>query len=359
MLIAAAAAIPASAAETPIKVPDQIKAFCIDFNWGPGGTNGFAGPGVWADADPREHISWYEGLGCNVVQTFAVSCNGFAWYKGGVVPEQPGLKHDFLPEMVKLGHARKMLVMGYFCVGANTRWAALHPHLSHGSPSGIHVPLTTDYLDYLCASIDDALIKTGMDGFMIDWLWSPDPGDCLVCERKMYRELLGEPFPGTSKITEQIKLEFARRAVDRAWRRICETAKRAKPGCIIWVSCSDVGSPVVANSTMLREVDWLMNEATDPAQLDRIKAMTGPATRLIQCVVGWGDLHDARRIAPESRKAGIGVYGFAPPGANSLPRPIADYKSSPIDSFTGNDRNIAALARFYNGLPLGDQPASQ
>jgi hypothetical protein len=29
-------------------------------------------------------------------QSFAVSCNGYAWYKNGIVPEQPGLKHNFL-----------------------------------------------------------------------------------------------------------------------------------------------------------------------------------------------------------------------------------------------------------------------
>jgi len=69
---------------------EPIKAFCIDFNWGPGGVNGFAGPGVWADASPEEHVRWYAGLGANVIQTFAVSCNGYAWYQGGLVPPQPG-----------------------------------------------------------------------------------------------------------------------------------------------------------------------------------------------------------------------------------------------------------------------------
>ena len=58
-----------------------------DFNWGPGGPNGFAAPGLWADAAPVEHLAWYGQLGCNVIQTFAVSCNGYAWYKDGVVPE--------------------------------------------------------------------------------------------------------------------------------------------------------------------------------------------------------------------------------------------------------------------------------
>src|SRR3989304_28218 len=80
--------------------PPPLKAFCIDFNWGPKGINGlvesgawpngFAGPGVWADASPHDHVRWYEGLGANVIQTFAVSCNGYAWYKGGIIPPQPG-----------------------------------------------------------------------------------------------------------------------------------------------------------------------------------------------------------------------------------------------------------------------------
>ena len=68
---------------------EAIKAFCVDFNWGPGGDNAFAGPGHWGDADPATHVAWYEGLGVNTIQTFAVSCNGYAWYKDGEVPEQP------------------------------------------------------------------------------------------------------------------------------------------------------------------------------------------------------------------------------------------------------------------------------
>ena len=96
-------AIPAvTFADEPL--PDEIKAYCIDFNWGEGGPNGFAGPGLWADADPAKHVDWYKALGANVMQTFCVSCNGYAWYKNGVVPEQPGLKHDFLTEVVRLGH---------------------------------------------------------------------------------------------------------------------------------------------------------------------------------------------------------------------------------------------------------------
>ena len=47
--------LPAAAADD---LPQEaIKAFCIDFNWGEGGPNGFARPGLWADADPAAHVA--------------------------------------------------------------------------------------------------------------------------------------------------------------------------------------------------------------------------------------------------------------------------------------------------------------
>ncbi|MCZ7635266.1 MAG: hypothetical protein M5U12_03945 [Verrucomicrobia bacterium] len=72
----------------------------------------------------------YPALGTDVIQTFAVSCNGCAWYQGGTILPHPGLNHDFLPERVRVGHDRQMQVIGYFSLGANTRWGAAHPTLS-------------------------------------------------------------------------------------------------------------------------------------------------------------------------------------------------------------------------------------
>ena len=43
---------PAKSLVVPAPAIKEIKAYAIDFNWGPGGPNGFSKPGLWADADP-------------------------------------------------------------------------------------------------------------------------------------------------------------------------------------------------------------------------------------------------------------------------------------------------------------------
>jgi len=339
---------------------DPIKAFCVDFNWGPGGPNGFAKPGLWADAEPAKHVAWYEQLGCNVIQTFAVSCNGYAWYRNGVVPEQPGLKHDFLTEVVKLGHAKRMRVMGYFCVGANTLWGQQHPDLSYGFPSAYHIPFTDVYLDHLAASIADALRKSCMDGFMIDWVWNPTDavrkkeaaGKWLEAEKKLYEQLMTKPFPGEDKLMPDDKLTYERKAIARCWTRIRSAAKRANPACVIWLSCNKVRDPAIANSPMLKEVDWMMDEAGTPAAMKDVAPMFGPGTRQLLCLAGWGDRHKTREILSDPAMATYGIYGFSRPSPDSLPLPVATYLGRPIESFKGNDRGIATLARYFTGKPF-------
>ena len=344
-------ALHAAAAEEP------IKAFCVDFNWGPGGGNAFAGPGHWADADPAAHVDWYAGLGVNTIQTFAVSCNGYAWYKNGQVPEQPGLKHDFLTEMVRLGHARGMRVMGYFCVGANTRWSKAHPEQSYGDGADFNLVMTDEYLDYLSMAIREALTITRMDGFMIDWVWNPfraresyGKGKWIQAEKDLFAQVMGEAFPGEDQLTQEQYLAFSRRNLDRVWTRIRDAAKGADPECILWLSCYDIEHPSVAGSLMFREVDWLMNEAPHPEKLKSLAQGGGSRQRFIQCLVGWGDQHDAYSAVTRPDPPTRDFYGFAKPGDSSLPLAIADYQDNPIEFFEGNDRNIAVLARYFNGL---------
>jgi len=337
---------------------ETIKAFDIDFNWGEGGPNGFAKPGLWADANPADHVNWYSALGCNVIQSFAVSCNGYAWYKNGIVPEQPGLKYDFLTEEVRLAHQKNIKVFGYFCAGSNTKWGIEHPDLSYGIPSSPHIPFTTQYLDYLCASIKDAIEKTGMDGVFIDWLWNPGttmepypPLQWLDCEQVMYSELTGQQFPGKDKITPEIEHQFRRKAIDRCWKRIRETVKNTKPDCIIWLTSCQLTSSDIAGSDMLREVDWVLNEAGDIATTELVRNMLGPQTRLVTCLANWNG-QDPAKVIPAAIKAKVGLYGFTKPVNGSMMPPVDYYLSVPVDSLKGDARNIALLARTYNNLPF-------
>lgn len=346
------------------KVPEEIKAYCIDFNWGPGGPNDFAQPGLWAEADPAAHVAWYKSIGCNVIQSFCVSCNGYAWYKNGVVPEQPGLKHDFLPEMVKLAHRENMLVLGYFCAGSNSRWGQTRPDMSYGFPSEPHIPYTDEYLAYLDGAIRDAVKKTGMDGFMVDWLRMPTSRQSnsnlwLECEKKLYAQLMGEGFPGESNLSSAQMTEYGRKAVDRCWQTIRRAAKETNPRCLVWLTCCDIHDPHIANSRALKETDWLLNEAGDTARTEAAQKMIGPQTRLITCLASWNN-QDPKVIVPAARKAGIGLYGFTKPTQGNLKPAASFYLQKPAQSFQGDDLNIAVLARAYLGLPQSIvQPAAE
>jgi hypothetical protein len=332
-----------------------IKSYCLDFNWGEGGPNAFAQPGLWADANPKEHIKWYKDLGVNVVQTFIVSCNGYAWYKNGTVPSQPGLKHDFLPEMVKLGHDEGMKVMGYLCIGSNTRWGMENPDYSYGYPADRHIPYTQKYLDYLDELIRDAAAKTGIDGFMIDWFYQPNRssngGKWLDSEKQRYEELMHQSFPGADKITEKDYTTYSRRAIQECWNVIYNAAKDINPNLIIWLTSFDITHPHIINSKMFKQVDWLMNEEGDLEKIDAVKAMVGEDTRLITCLAKWNK-KDAKSVVVQAAQTGVGLYGFAKPDVNSLLPPIDHYLSSSIDDFKDDDRTIATFARVYNNLSL-------
>lgn len=332
-----------------------INSYCLDFNWGEGGPNEFAEPGLWADANPQEHINWYKDLGVNVVQTFIVSCNGYAWYKNGVVLPQPGLKHDFLPEIVRLGHKEGMKVMGYLCIGSNTRWGIENPEYSYGYPADRHIPFTQKYLEYLDAIIRDAVKKTGIDGFMIDWFYQPNRssngGNWLESEKERYEELMGKSFPGVEELSEEDYDAYSRLAIEACWNTIYKAAKETDPNTIIWLTSFDITHPHIINSKMFKEVDWLMNEDGDLNKIDSIRSMVGKDTRLITCLANWNN-KDAKTVVVDAAKTGIGLYGFAKPNKNSLLPSIDNYLLSPIDNFESDERNIATFARVYNNFPL-------
>ena len=325
--------------------PGRIKAFCIDFNWGP---DGFAPPGMYAGASAEKHLAWYRALGVNTIQTFCVSCPGYAWYNSKVAPVQPGMQGEFLKDLVRLGHTAGMRVMGYFCIGANSYWDEQHPDLSHRFPNAISIPFTLPYLNYLERVIYEAVKETGIDGFMIDWVYNashlyPDRHyTWLECEKKMYQDLFGEAFPGEEAMDEGRIHEFNKRATERCWDHIRCAAKSANPDCILWLTCYDLQHPMLKGSRMLREVDWIMNEHPDTEKLARLREAIGAHTQIIQCICGWGDQHDAEKILHDAAFDTLGLYGFARPDPET---------TLPPDDDSGNARNIAAMRKAFRALP--------
>ena len=101
---------------------------------------------------------------------------------------------------------------------------------------------------------------------------------------------------------------------------------------------------------MYKEVDWLMNEAGDMESINAVKSEIGKQTRLITCLANWNK-QDATKIVPAALKAGVGLYGFTKPGANSL-LPLEQILSRPVSELKGDDRNIAVLARAYHGVSI-------
>jgi hypothetical protein len=297
--------------------PRDIRAFCVDYNWDSLGR--FASPGLYGHADPRALVRWHAGLGANVLQTFCVSHNGHAWYQSRIAPVTPGLRGDFLRDVAELGAEAGMLVFGYFSPGANSAWGHAHPELHHrGIWNWRHVPLSTTYLDHLCALVAEALRHAPLHGLLIDWLWNPDPR-WIPVERAMFTELLGDPFPADGVVPDEVVLEYQRRAVARAWRRLFTAARDANPDVVLWLSCDNIASPVIAGTPVLREVDWLMNEHPEPARIAAARAAARPDTTLIQCLCGWGE-HDAAAIARSLGDQPLGHYGFARPDpATALP----------------------------------------
>lgn len=341
--------------QDPSEQIQNIKSFCLDFNWGEGGPNAFAAPGLWAEANPADHIRWYRELGVNTIQTFIVSCNGYAWYKNGVVPPQPGLIHDFLPELVMLGHKEGMKVMGYLCIGSNTRWGMENPAYSYGYPDDRHIPFTKRYKQYLDSVIRDALKNTGIDGFMIDWFYQPNrsnnQGKWLDSEKELYSGLMNHPFPGEEVLSDDDYNKYSRLAIEDCWNTIYKAAKETNPDVIIWLTAFDILHPHYVNSKMYQEVDWIMNEEGDLHKIEAIKNMVGDHTKLITCLANWNK-KDAKVVVKDAIQAGIGLYGFTKPDSNSIKPFMKYYYSSPIDSFEADDRNIATFARVFNGKPL-------
>ena len=161
---------------------------------------------------------------------------------------------------------------------------------------------------------------------------------------------MGEGFPGEDKLSKEQELAFGRKAIDRCWKAIRKAAKDANPNCIVWLTSNHMTHPHVVNSDMYKEADWLMNESGDLKRINAVKLMIGKHTRLITCLARW-NRQDATTVVPAALRAGVGLYGFAKPGGNSL-LPLEGLLARPVQELKGDERNIAVLARAYHGVSI-------
>jgi hypothetical protein len=139
--------------------------------------------------------------------------------------------------------------------------------------------------------------------------------------------------------------------LERCWDAIHTAAKKANPKCIIWITSNNITSPETADSKMYQQVDWLMNERGGLKEIEKIKPMVGPHTRLITCLASWNG-QDPTRVVPDALKAGVGLYGFTAPRKNSGLVPLDPIFAKPVAELKGDDRNIAVLARAYRGAAI-------
>ncbi|MBK7709776.1 MAG: hypothetical protein IPJ37_01525 [Bacteroidales bacterium] len=102
---------------------------------------------------------------------------------------------------------------------------------------------------------------------------------------------------------------------------------------------------------MLREVDWVLNEAGDIATTESVRSMLGSHTKLITCLANWNG-QEPSVVIPAAIKEKVGLYGFTKPVSGSMMPPVDHYLSSPVDSMKGDEKNIAVLARAFNNLPF-------
>jgi len=167
----------------------------------------------------------------------------------------------------------------------------------------------------------------------------------------MYQELMNQLFPGKDNITPEIELDFRRKAIDRAWKQIRAVTKQTKSDCIIWLTAYELNSREIAGSDMLKEVDWLMNEAGDIARIEAVRGSIGSNTKLITCLANWNK-QDPSEVVPAAIKANVGLYSFTRPVVGALMPPVDMYLSQPVSDFSGDALNIAILARTFKGLPL-------
>ena len=288
-----------------------IKSFSADFNHDLLGQP--ASPGLYSHAKPEEHIRWNKELGVNTLYSFCTSHNGFAWYESRVAPVTPGLQGNFLKRLTELGHDEGLEVHGYFCLASNPWYEQQHPDEAvpvRMSPNPRQsMPLGSKYLDHVCRCVEEVLSETEIDGFLLDWFTEVEP-TWVPVEQEMYAELMNQRFPGQDALTESEILEFQRRAINRAWRRLQESVRSIKPDVKILLNVPILPHvyPLYQGLDVMKECEWFLNESPSLDNADWIRDQVGDKP-VLHNLTGWPE-HDPG-LWTQAVERGYHLFGYA------------------------------------------------
>jgi hypothetical protein len=310
-----------------------MRGFSIEFNCDVLGNP--MSPGLYQNVTAESQLKWYLDHGVDVIQTFCMGLNGYAWYRSKIAPVEPGLNGNFLKDLVRIGHEAGVEVHGYFNPVGDASYRVKH---CYDESSVIdrrrNQPLTTELVDYYCRCIEEAVRETGIDGFLIDWLDEVEPL-WIPAEKQMYEELTSRKFPekpikeasdfpvpwkwfGESKLPvfmeRQEVIRFRRLAIERAWKKFREAAKSVNPNVKIWINPPfRIWDLDVFNDNLaVKEADIILSEGRNLEVALWLRKQV-PETPIF---VNFGGLRsDGKSKFPleDFQKYGFHHYGFARP----------------------------------------------
>ena len=157
-----------------------------------------------------------EKIGANVVVVFARDAWGYTYYRGGKAgPPRPGMKGDFLREVIEEAHRRGVRVMAMVAHTANkllymkhSDWAQVNsrgepillehtPSLEGWEPQWPQLCINSPFLEHAVLEVREVL-GLGVDGVLFDSLrYQPDPERACYCMwcRQRFREEFGCDMP--------------------------------------------------------------------------------------------------------------------------------------------------------------------
>lgn len=311
---------------------ELMRGFSIEFNSDDLGQP--LSPGLYRNVTAESQLNWYLDHGVNVIQTFCMGLNGYAWYQSKVAPVEPGLNGNFLKELVDMGHEAEVEVHGYFNPVGDAIYRRNNREESSVIDSRRNLPLTTKLIDYYCRCIEEAVKETGIDGFLIDWFDEIEPL-WIPAEKKIYEELTGNAFPekpideigeypvpwdwfGESNLPVFLEkdevINFRYLAIERAWKKFRDAAKSVNPDVKIWINppFRDWDLDVFKDSSVIKEADMILSEGRNMKVAFWLREHA-PDTPIFVNFGGLGGDNHKSFPLEEFHKNGFHYYGFAHP----------------------------------------------